>query len=572
MRRSAVFILLLLALTAHATRAGTAKQARYNEVYRAATHNSYWVKRDNVVEAFASGAQERLLDQLLFEHVRALEIDIHRDDTHPHDWTIYHTDKQSNSLCTPLSECLKQLEQFHYANPAHEVVTVVLELKELIKYNFDGTHTPQDLDRILETYVGKNLFRPRDFLARCAPGTTMRECARGAGWPTIQELRGKFIFTVLGNWRACAPWPIGHGPSGWATYATWPGDRAAFPMQSDFSDFSHDGCSSEYIPPDQLRAAEDASVFLQVENVTDPAHLKSVAQFLSEGGVVRGHDSWTVADQTARVTAGFQMFQTDYPWVQANDQGPAQPFRPFHPEDFAGSEQFLEPGNRIAFSRSSTQGSGHAFAYLIDPDETWNWETLPATTRPSPEAKLPNPRWTRGKGCLRAASDPPDVGDNETDSFSICRQTVEGRWNVSKPLGEDIAITVEIRRSGRSSFKQFFSDANTSRGAGDMIRLAGYEDNQGNTCVTGYSSSELNSAGLPLWRPLATQCFATTLPYQGVTAQWGDVLFVGTRHDSAYVAGRSLAGAYSLDAQTSALSTRTGYLVEDLSVNQGNYL
>lgn len=169
------------------------RQARYNEVYRAATHNSYWVKRDNVVEAFASGTQERLLDQLLFDHVRALEIDIHKDNAHPGNWSVYHTDKQSNSFCANLPECLKQLQQFHYALPNHEVVTIVLELKEILEYNFDSTHTPADLDRLLETYLGPNLFRPRDFLSRCTPGRTLRECANptNAGWPSIQELRGK---------------------------------------------------------------------------------------------------------------------------------------------------------------------------------------------------------------------------------------------------------------------------------------------------------------------------------------------------------------------------------------------
>src|SRR5262249_28142795 len=50
-----------------------------NKAWAIATHNSYWVKRSDVVEAEASGTQERLVDQLLFDHVRALEIDIHQD-------------------------------------------------------------------------------------------------------------------------------------------------------------------------------------------------------------------------------------------------------------------------------------------------------------------------------------------------------------------------------------------------------------------------------------------------------------------------------------------------------------
>ena len=38
---------------------------RYNQVFRIATHNSYWVRRDPAIEIEASGVQERILDQLL---------------------------------------------------------------------------------------------------------------------------------------------------------------------------------------------------------------------------------------------------------------------------------------------------------------------------------------------------------------------------------------------------------------------------------------------------------------------------------------------------------------------------
>jgi hypothetical protein len=538
------FGLTLVGMVAFVGNAGAAenRSARYNEVYRAATHNSYWVNRSNIGEAYASGVQERLLDQLLFDHVRALEIDIHKDDSSAGDWRVYHTDRESNSLCTPLKECLKQLQLFHYANPSHEVVTVVLELKELIGFNFDDSHTPADLDRLLDATLGSLLYRPRDFLARCPIGATMKECARSAGWPTIQELRGRFIFTVLGNWRHCvAGLPVGHGPSGWATYATWTGDRgsgvrdrSAFPMQTDFSRFLGDDCSSELIPPGQVRAAEDASVFRQVEAVEDPANMRTVERFLADGGIVRGRDSWKLADQAARVAAGFQMLQTDYPWIQLGDRGPAQPFRPLHPEEFADPAQFLEPGSRLAFAQSPSGGTEASFAFLVESRKSWSWQALPSSTRPSPDARFPNSSWTRGKGCLRAASD--------SESFSICRQTLDGQWYSSKPLGEDIAITIEIRREGVSSVQQFYSDANTSQSAGDLIRVAGYQDEQGKTCVTGYTSSEIASNGQPIWRELATQCFGEELRYQGLAAQWGDVLFVGTQHDGGLVSGRELAG------------------------------
>src|SRR5262245_44511301 len=61
---------------------------RYDAVWQVATHNSYWVDRGASGDAFASGVGERLLDQLLAEHVRGLEIDIHRSEA-PHAFRVY---------------------------------------------------------------------------------------------------------------------------------------------------------------------------------------------------------------------------------------------------------------------------------------------------------------------------------------------------------------------------------------------------------------------------------------------------------------------------------------------------
>ncbi|MBI3541852.1 MAG: hypothetical protein HY075_01070, partial [Deltaproteobacteria bacterium] len=287
----ATFASLLLSSQFSAVSAPPPRLPRFNEVYRVNTHNSYWVKRDNNFEAFASGTQERLLDQLLFDHARSLEIDVHKDNPHPGNWTIYHTDKQSNSLCSPLGECLKQLQQFHYALPRHDPVLVVIELKEILEYNFDRSHRPADFDAILEHYLADSLYRPREFLARCAPGASMRDCARQKGWPTLEELRGKFLFAVLGNWRWCT---VGHGGSGWAEYATADGGpraRSAFSMSSDFVDLTHESCGTELVAAEKLQAAYDASVLQQVEESDNAAHLVDVAKFIAEGGIVRGHDA-----------------------------------------------------------------------------------------------------------------------------------------------------------------------------------------------------------------------------------------------------------------------------------------
>ena len=537
--------------TEGASAAPLERPARFNEVFRGATHNSYWVKRANVPEPYASGAQERLLDQLLFDHVRALEIDIHKIATRRGQWAVYHTDRTANVFCSPFTECLKQLRQFQYALPDHEAVTVVIELKQLLGRNWDKRHTPRDFDALLENALGPHLYRPRDLLARCAPGANLKECVAQKGWPSNRELRGKFLFAVLGNWRWCT---IGHGGSGWAEYSTWNGDgrgavgaRSAWPMATDISDLTKGGCGSEYVPPAELKAAYDASVLLQVENFKDPRHMEEVGRFLANGGVVRAGDSFSLADQRARVGWGAQMFQTDYPWVQYADRGPAEPLRPFQADSFADPAQFKEPGERLALMRTGP-GGGYAFASKAVAAES-DWETLPSTTRPSPSPDYPNPRWTRGKACLRA--------EGGGDFVAVCRQTAEGRWNRRKPRGEDAVVTVETRRGGKDGAKRFLSAAHSAEGGiGDQVRLRVQDGPGGGACATAYSAAEIGADGRPKWTALSTECFTRPLGRQGLSAQWGDVLFVGTRVNGAAVAARSL----------SAPPGGSGYALSDLSV------
>src|SRR4029453_16229830 len=100
----------------------------------------------------------------------------------------------------PWSLCgaLRLLPAFQLADPTHEIVTVHLELKTplTIGYNAD------DLDGKLITALGRsNIFTPADLLAANPGASSLLEAAGrsgtdSGGWPSIDELRGKFIFTV----------------------------------------------------------------------------------------------------------------------------------------------------------------------------------------------------------------------------------------------------------------------------------------------------------------------------------------------------------------------------------------
>jgi hypothetical protein len=356
----------------------------YDALYGIATHNSYWIDRSLVSERGASGTQERILDQLLHEQVRALEIDIHFDENRPGVWSVYHTDKTGNSLCSPLDQCLKELQLFQYLVPEHEVVNLIIELKELWDHVFGPDHTIAQFDGLLRRYLGSALYTPRDFLARCQSGASLRECARVAGWPTIDTLRGKLIVNVIGNFNFNA--------NDWLDYATQAGGvvaRAAFPMRS-ILDSDGDGATGliddglhDPFDPAQLRAADQASIFWQLEDLDYPG----IDRFLDEHGVIRAGSSDTHADELDRIRRGFQLIQSDHPWHFVGDgAGPAgapidasRRLRDFGalvgaaPQWPAGA--LVEPGQRLYAVAGADAGELVATTTVVAPDS--EWQTAP---------------------------------------------------------------------------------------------------------------------------------------------------------------------------------------------------
>jgi hypothetical protein len=515
----------------------------YDMVYGSATHNSYWVPRDRLDEKLAHGTQERLLDQLLHERVRAIELDIHFNSKEPGVFSVYHTDTLANSLCTPLDECLKQLQLFQYLEPRHDVVNVIIELKELWTHLFAAGHSIAELDATLRAYLGPSLYTPRDFLARCAPGMTLRQCAREHGWPGIDELRGKFIINLLGNFN--------YNANDWVDYATRDGgviNRAAFPMRSILRD-SGDGATGivdegvhDCFDPAQLRAAREASIFWQVERLDYP----ELDEFLAQHGIVRARSAQSRPEQLARIRRGFQLIQTDHPWHVVEDAGlfPSAPVDPSRRlRDFGAVEgqpswpaaALVEPGARLyVVGRDDT-----LFTALGDVDGDARWETAPSTTRTQVNTRtklslwpprltyetFPGPARPRGLGCLRAQS--PDGGD----WVMVCRQVVDGelarvslRWHHAGEAGETVrAFDSGTRRAGL---------------VGDLLGLRiSHED--GRSCAHAASASQMSGAS-PAWHELGSVCFAGALTRQGLAAT-RDVLFVGTRRDGVPVAGQALA-------------------------------
>ena len=162
---------------------------RYNEVSMKAAHNSY--QRDEI-----------LVDQIAWSPAqpfqggcRALELDISQSSS-GNDWSVGHKDSYDRNY-RQLSQFLNELSVWSRNNVKHDVITVHLDLK----------HVEAGFVQKLDEYIRNNLH-VGTITSVYVPGELMgREASlpRGAevnGWPTLDQLTGRFIFCVTGNSKA----------------------------------------------------------------------------------------------------------------------------------------------------------------------------------------------------------------------------------------------------------------------------------------------------------------------------------------------------------------------------------
>jgi hypothetical protein len=490
-----------------------ADSPRYDEVWQIATHNSYWVNEGVSGDAAASGIGERLADQILFDHVRTLEIDVHPDEDTPRAFDVYHT-TSGNSLCDTLAGCLASLRTIARVLPEHEVITVVVELKALWDGNFDAEHTIEDLDAIFEAELGSALYRPRDFMERCPGASTLAECALRYGWPETHELRGRVIATILGNWDVFG----GQATRDWIDYATLADirTRSAFPMASSWK------LDYEAIPSaertaftaEQLDRAWRQSIFLQVQELADPY----IAPTIARRAVIRVDGAFDAAAQLERIERGMQLLQTDYPWIQHDDRGPSQPFRAMD----AAFGPLIEPGTRLALAPGAP-----AFAYW-EHDTPSAWEAAIATGHE-------NERF----GCLRAES------DGASQSIEVCRTKQDADRTQGAPGDPDAeAVVVRITECRAAcTTTEHRASAGADPSWGDLL---GLEIDA--ACTQVRVADGVGAGGEPRWQTLASPCFDDALVRQGIaraadaSIEAGPSLFVGVRRNGVFVSAADIAG------------------------------
>jgi Phosphoinositide phospholipase C, Ca2+-dependent len=564
--------IVLSVLCAVLVAAGTVRAATfptYDQVYVQSGHNSYFA--GNIFEPFASGNDQRISDVLLHEHVGMVEFDIKKAE--PGRWRVYHTWRLPgfNTQCEYLDDCLVRLQAFQWALPQHEVLNVLIELKETepILINnptpdvFDSDHTVDQLDATLRRYLGPALFTPNDFMSdpACSGASTLLECGEKRTWPTTDRLRGKFIVNVSGNWSS--------NYYNWAVYATIGNGiraRAAFPLRS-FFDACGEGqqTGDGYFPgkpvdPALLQRARANSifwevsddggkpVFLDAKGAGCPAAAVEGDAFLHhQHGVLRSIDSYTADQQKQVIANGYRFIQTDFAWDFVRDGLPAvskfvtDPTRRFNDPAWArgGAKldpaALIEPGNRIyLYNYTASDATFHFLEETTNRSVTWEAVVASSTVDKTPDDSHPPVRGidgnetARGDGCLRAES------ADGAEWVMICRRLLlKGEdWLTVSDDATRVVISVQAQSDldGSIDNAQKSERGDASDGLGDMLQMRIDPLGAGATATLASASHLIGNdiSASPAYRILQSVRFARPLVRQGLYAQ-GDKLFVRPR-------------------------------------------
>ncbi|QSX34121.1 hypothetical protein JYB87_02415 [Shewanella avicenniae] len=117
---------------------------------------------------------------------------------------VFHIpDIDVRSDCLQLTDCLQQLKQWSQQHPQHLPLFILMNVKER-KPDFIGGAQPaqfnaatfERLQNTLRASLGDALFTPSQLQG---DAKSVRQAVLRQGWPTVEQLRGRFIFIFDGN-------------------------------------------------------------------------------------------------------------------------------------------------------------------------------------------------------------------------------------------------------------------------------------------------------------------------------------------------------------------------------------
>lgn len=467
----------------------------YQHVQQKSSHNSY-------------ARHEALIDQLLYHRLRSLELDIHRAEAGQ--WFVYHDAYDTKTTCVRLSDCLRDIGALVEAVPDHEVLTLWIDLKQ----DWDESHTPADLDVLLDEAFGPEILTPGELLEGCPEAVDLHDAVTTCGWPELDALRGRVVVMLTGGNLDESQGKLGtylsQGELGFVAPSVETGDDVAKPAHGDVAVLNVESGWEV-----GAQAGLKAGYVIRIWGLNDEPHWKTAAQL----GVHH------------LATDKVNLHQD--PWARTHDELGW----PFTCLDGCYADPLPEPGNVIGIEVESGDlwgSSDDGWFQLVEvaPDEPGadeTWTTLVSTPNSHVEPFA--------KGCLMAR-----VGlEPDAPNFAVCR-----------PADEE-PLRVQIR-AGRGEATQAIEndvvDAGTvAPSSAAWIRLELYD---GGRCARGFGAHRRDE-----WIPIAEHCFEQPLRFRGLAASSHDagkvrLLFVApTRFSSAahvmtstdFDQGRAMGGA-----------------------------
>ena len=156
------------------------------------THNSYHIAppTDAIPEWNYTHAP---LDQQLENGVRQFEIDVVFDPERE-EILVQHIpilDNQSN--CDRFLDCLQAIKDWSDDHPWHFPIQVLIEPKDEVAAWSAVDHL-DEVDEQIRAVLGERIWTP---LLQLGTSDSLRDSVLDEGWPTLEEIRGHFVFALL---------------------------------------------------------------------------------------------------------------------------------------------------------------------------------------------------------------------------------------------------------------------------------------------------------------------------------------------------------------------------------------
>jgi len=404
------------------------------------------------------------MDQLVFHRARSIELDVRNtkigQNTRSDDWFVYHipiVDTKTN--CNRLSNCFQELKTFDETHPNHEVVTVWFDINS----DWGGTHTPDTFDQLAKQYLSESDFvKPSDLLDACPEATNLRQAVTGnCDWPSLESIKGKWIFVVVGGGNAYSERP----------------DRLGFSpgSASQNSDVDNNG-----------------SIFFNLEGVNN-----SLSSHVANSNLVsRRYLVNNESDFNTSITGKVHHIATDKanylrdPWARTHNEN-GWPFKCINRncDDRASDESVIT----IKVNSEDIWGRRDHFHFLYQDRGTQSSRWTASVGEASSHVE------NFAKGCVMARA---LLSDN-SPYFAVCRPA------------DNHKLRIQFRKNAGANSSAQDNNINNAEGLDQpnltYVKMDVYNNGR---CAAGFGSQD----GVSWTRLGSAQCFSQTLRFQGVGA------------------------------------------------------